>query len=122
MFVTAVLRFAICAPTPAIDPELFTSIPRHLPTTHQLWLSRIMLQTIWRWSHAYDPTVTLNSFVVESIGRTLRAGDGQILAILKTNSFLTVAISLGLRVDIRDLYPPNDKCVTSLSFFYEIRS
>ena len=112
--VTAVLRFVACAPTPtaawrAVGPELFRSMPRHLPTTHQLWLSRIILQTIWRWSHAQDPTVVLNSFVVKSIIRSLRAGDGQTLAILKTNSFLTMTISLGLRVDIRDLYAPNNK-------------
>jgi len=119
LLVTAVLRFAACAPPPpgawqAIGHQLFGSIPRHLPTTRRLWLSRIMLQTIWRWSYAQDPTIALNSSVIESITRTLGAGNGQILAILKTNCFLTMAISLGLRVDIRDLYAPNDKCVIFL--------
>ena len=119
LLVTAVLRFATCALTPTAYREaachkLFSSIPRHLPTTHQLWLSRIILQTIWRWSYSEDQTTALDSIVVDSISRTLRATNGQILAILKTNSFLTMAISLGLRVDIRDLYAPNDKCVNFL--------
>jgi len=33
---------------------------------------------------------------------------------LKTNVFLILAISLGLRIDIRDLYPPNNKSVIFL--------
>jgi len=41
----------------------------------------------------------------------LIAEDDKILAVLKTNLFLTMAISLGLWVDIRDLHPPNNKCV-----------
>ena len=114
--VTAALRFVACAPTQAVGPDFLASIPHRLPTTYQLWLSRIMLQTIWRWSYAHGPTVALNPFVVESIGWTLRANDGQILTILRTNCFLAVAISLGLRVNIRDLYAPNDKCVIFLSF------
>jgi len=116
LLVTAVLRFVAYVPTPtgdwlSISLELFKSIPHHLPTTHQLWLSRIILQTIWRWSYSQDPTIALNPFVMESIRWTFCAGRGQVLAILKTNCFLTMAISLGLRVDIRDLYAPNDKCV-----------
>ena len=119
LLVTAILRFVAYIPTPSVVPpstslEIYNSIPHHLPTTHQLWLSRIVLQTIWRWSYAQNPTIALDPYVIESIGRTFCAGNGQILAILKTNSFLTMAISLGLRVDIRDLYAPNDKCVVFL--------
>jgi len=80
-----------------------------------------VLRTIWRWSYAQDPTIALDPYVIESIGQTFCAGNGQILAILKTNSFLTMAISLGLRVDIHDLYPPNDKCVISY-LLYKIPS
>ena len=111
--VTAVVRFVVC--DQVVGAEFFASVPSRLSTTDQLWWSRIILQTIWRRSCAQDPTVSLNSFIVGSIGQILCAGDGQILTILKTNSFLTVAISLGLRVDIHDLYAPNDKCVMSLS-------
>jgi len=116
LLVTAILRFAAYIPTPLGDwpfvcLELYNSIPDHLPTTHQLWLSRIILQTIWRWSNAQDPTIALDSFVIVSIGRIFCAGDGRTLSILKTNCFLTIAISLGLRVEIHDLYAPNDKWV-----------
>jgi hypothetical protein len=115
--VTAVLRFAAHSPKPlddslSISLDLFKSIPSHLPTMHQLWLSRVMVQTIWRWSHSQDPPIAHNPFAIQSICKTFTAGSGQTLAILKTSCFLTMAISLGLRVDVRDLYVPNNKYVT----------
>jgi len=114
--VTATLRFASHAPTPTEDwvsthIELFYSITRHPRITHQLWLSRIILQTIWRLSNTQDPTIAFNHLVIASICRTSSACNGQILVILRTNCFLTMAISLGLRVDIHDLYAPSNKCV-----------
>ena len=126
LLVTAVLRFAVFVPTPlgdclSISLELYRSIPHHLPTTHQVWLSRIILQTISRWSYAQDPTVALNPFVMESIGRTICAGDGRTRTIIKRNCFLTMAISLGLRVDIQDLYAPNDRCVIFQISVLEVR-
>ena len=114
--VTAILRFAAHSPTPlddslSISLDLVRSVPSHLPTTHQLWLSRVMVQTIWRWSNSQEPAIAHNPFVIQSICKTFTAGSGQILTILKTNCFLTMAISLGLRVDIRDLYVPDNKYV-----------
>ena len=50
------------------------------------------------------------------ICETIAADNDQVLAVIKTNCFLTIAISLGLRIDIRDLYPPNNECVISLPF------
>jgi len=87
------------------------SIPEHLPTTHKLWLSRVILQTFWRWRRVQDLPVVLNPFPVGLFCKRFMAGGDQMLAILKTNSFLTMAISLGLRIDICDLYAPHDKCV-----------
>ena len=121
LLVMAILRFVAYAPArsgnlPSISLELFNSIPRHLPATHQLWLSGIMLQTIWRWSYVQNPTIPLNPFVLGSIRQIFCAGDGQTLSVLKTNCFFTMAISLGLRVDIRDLYVTNDRCVISKYF------
>ena len=120
LLVTATLRFAAHIPIPlddglSISLRLSRSIPNHLPTTQQLWLSRVVLQTIWRWSHSQDPAITLNPFATESICKTFTAGDSQALAILKTNCFLTMAISLGLQVGIPDLYVPDNKCVISQS-------
>jgi len=116
--VTAILRFAAHTPTPlgdalSISLDLFRSISYRLPTTDQLWLSRVVLQTIWRWSHSQDPSITLNPFATQSICKTFTAGSGQTLAILKTSCFLSMAISLGLRVSIPDLFVPRNKCVTS---------
>ena len=118
LLVTAVLRFVADTPTrigdePSINFELFESIPDHLPTTHKLWLSRVILQTIWRCGRTQDPTTTVNFFAIGLICRVCTAGNDQVLTILKTNCFLIMAISLGLRVDIRDLYAPNHKCAIS---------
>ena len=114
--VTAILRFAAHSPTPSDDSlsislDLFKSIPSHLSTMHQLWLSRVMVQTIWRWSRSQDPPIAHNPFAIQSICETFTAGSGQTLAILKTSLFLSMAVSLGLRVDIRDLYVPDNKYV-----------
>lgn len=114
--VIATLRFAAHSPQPLDDSllisvDLFKSIPSRLPTVHQLWLSRVTLQTVWRWSRSQDPSIAHNPLATESIRKTFAAGSGQILTILKTNFFLTTAISLGLQVDIRDLYVPNNKYV-----------
>ena len=42
---------------------------------------------------------------------TFSAEGDNILTILKTNSFLTVAITLGPQIDIRGLHAPHNKCV-----------
>ena len=90
--------------------------PSHLPTAHKLWLSRVLLQTVWRWRRAQGPTGILYSYGMASMCRTFVADGDQMPSILKTNLFLILAISLGLQIDIHDLYPPNNKCV-NLQFF-----
>jgi len=117
---TAILKFAAYTPTflggRSRSLNLFNSIPDHLPITHQLLLSRVMLQTIWRWRNSQDPAAALEIFATKSICKIFTAGNGQTLAVLKLNCFLTLAISLGLRADIRCLYVPNNKCVVPDSF------
>jgi len=92
------------------------SILQSLPTAHKLWLSRVTLQTFWRWRCVHDLPMVLRPFPVELFCERLMADGGQILVILKTNSFLIMAISLGLKIDIRDLHAPNNKCVLSPLF------
>jgi len=87
------------------------SIPDHLPTTQKLWLSRVTLQTIWQWRRIEGPTAILRLSAMESICEIFTVDSDGDLTILKTNCFLTMAIALGLQIDIRDLFAPNDRCV-----------
>ena len=98
------------------------SILKHLPTTHKLWLSRLMLQTVWRWRRVLSPPVIPGFFSVDKSCKKFMADGGQTLVILKTNCFLIMAISLGLRIDIRDLYAPHNECVTLPHPFPGVRS
>ena len=91
------------------DWELSQSLPNRLSAAHKLWLSRVILQTTWRWRRVQGPTGVLRPYMVESMCWTFVADDGQMPYILKTNLFLTLAISFGLLVDFRDLYAPNNK-------------
>ena len=114
--VATVLKFVAWAPSPVptgqfLQPRTFEGIPQRLSTTCKLWLSRVMLQTIWRWRRVQDPTTILRSYPIESICKRLMADGDQIHIVLKTNCVLIMAISLGLIVDVHDLYAPVDKCV-----------
>jgi len=33
----------------------FRNTPKHLSTTHKLWLTKVMLQMLWRWRRVQDP-------------------------------------------------------------------
>ena len=115
LLIVAVLKMVAGVPTqdePFMSLELSRSIPDRLSYAHSLWLSRVLLQTSWRWRHAQGPTGVLNTYAMESICRTFATGGGQMPNILKINLFLVLAISLGLQVDVRDLYVTSDKCVT----------
>jgi len=92
--------------------EFFESMHNRLSTTHKLWLSRVILQTVWHWRRIRGPTGVLDAHGMELVCRTLAADGDQMPNILKTNLFLILAISLGLQIDICDLYPPNHKCAT----------
>ena len=114
-----VLRLVARVPTPDgsfIDSEFMENSLDHLSTAHNLWLSRIILQTIWRWRCVRGPTGVLDVYGMASICEASTADDDQILDILKTNLFLALAMSLGLLVDFRDLYAPDNKYVTFLLF------
>jgi len=97
-------------------------IPEHLPTTHKLWLSRVILQTLWHWRCLLDPPIIPRFFSVDRSCEKLMADGGQMIVILKTNCLLIMAISLGLQIDIHDLYAPHNKCVTLPHLFPEIYS
>ena len=112
--VVAILKFVAQTPSPIPDgliPQSSTisSIPQQLSTTHKLWLSRVILQTVWRWRRVQDPATVLNLAPLGYICSRLMADGDQTLIILETNCVLTMAISIGLVIDIHDLYAPVDK-------------
>ena len=113
MLVTSVLRFVAGTVESSVfgSWDLFKYIPDHLPTTQMVWLSRVLLQTLWRWRRVQGPTTVLNFSAIKPICQMFAMAGDQIISILKTNCFLMMAISLGLQIDVCDLYAPNTKYV-----------
>jgi len=113
MLVIDILRFvADTAGRPTLGRwELLEDVPDHLSITEKLWLSRVILQTLWRRRRVHEPTGVLYFPTMRPICQRFATGGNQIPPILKTSCFLMMAISLGLQVDIRDLYAPNTKYV-----------
>ena len=112
--VMEILKFVAQTPSPISDGHFplswtINALPQQFYTTHKLWLSRVMLQTVWRWRRVQDPTTILRFPQLKHICKRLMADGDQKLIILETNCILTMAISMGLVVDIHDLYPPVDK-------------
>ena len=96
--------------------EVLSNISDHLPTAHKLCLSRLALQTIWRWRRM-EPAAVFNLEMIELFCKRLMANGDHILPTLKINCYLIMAISLGHQVaDIHALFIPNDGCVFSLSY------
>ena len=116
--VVAVLKLVAQAPPPITTEVSLSfgfgdtdSIPEHLSTTCKLWLSRVMLQTVWRWRCVQGPIKSFLFWALDAICERLMADGGQNLIVLKTNCVLIMAMSVGLNVDIHDLYAPVDECV-----------
>ena len=115
LLVVVVLKFVAYDPTldrPCVGWDFSESLPNRFSTAHKLWLSRLILQTTWRWRRVRGPTVVLAVYQMDLVCQTFTADGDQMLDILKTNFFLALAISLGLLIDFRDLYAPNNKYVT----------
>jgi len=114
LLVVAVLRLVARVPTRngrLMGSEFYQSVPEHLSATQGLWLSRVILQTIWRWRCVQGSTGVFGIGEVGAVCQALVATGDQMPNVLKTNLFLVLAISLGLQIDIGDLYPPGNKCV-----------
>jgi len=123
MVLNFVMQAVLCAPSRRSRTSWYNnSIPEHLPTTHKLWLSRVVLQTLWRWRCVQGHPIALPFFPMDDFCKRLMADGGQMLVILKTNCFLTLAIYLGLQIDIHDLYAPHNKCVLSPHLSSGVRS
>jgi len=62
LLVTVILKFIAGTPTNMEEYDVTRYIPSHLPTTHKLWLSRVVLQTIWRWRCVREQTRVLHFY------------------------------------------------------------
>jgi len=108
-----VLVAGVPAPgAPRIDWGPFAFLPKRLSTAHKLWLSRVILQTIWQERRIQGPTGVLDTYCVEMAYQVFAVDGDQMSNVLKTNIFLSFAITLGLQIGIHDLYAPDNMCVT----------
>jgi len=115
LLVVRVLMLVAAMDRAHVDTELYLALVNRLPIAHKPWLSRVLLQTVWRRRRLWGSTGRSGILRVPWVEKVygLFAVDGeQMPDILKANLFLISAISLGLQTDIRDLYAPNNKCVT----------
>jgi len=113
--VVVTLKYITCP----VPPHPFVASPfrwiyKNSSTLQKLLLSRIVLQTVWRLRCAMTPIGVSMLDEMESFCETLTTENDENHTILKTNIFLIMAITLGLQIDIHDLYAPNNQCVISL--------
>ena len=89
------------------------AIPDNLPVMFKVWLSRLMLQTLWRWKRCQGGAILVVDFYDMGLlsGRLMVDG-APVPNIFKTNIILILVVCLGLTVDMRDLYIPNTEYVT----------
>jgi len=97
---------------PCMDWGPLTFLLKRFSTAHKLWLSRVILQTIWQKRRVQGPAGVLDAYWVGTVYRDFATGGDQMSNVLKTNIFLSLAITLGLQIGIRDLYAPDNMCVT----------
>ena len=95
------------------DTQIDHHIVNHLSSAKKLWLSRVMLQNFWRQRRLTPSTSVLSLYPYLFLREGSIADGDNTPILLKTICFLAVAISLGLKVDSRDLCPPNTLCVPS---------
>jgi len=93
------------------------NISDHLPTAHKLCLSRVILQTVWRWRWMTGAPTVFNLEAIDLLCKGLMANGDHSHTTLKMHCLLIMAISLGHQVgEIHTLFIPDDEYVISLSF------
>jgi len=109
-----VLRIALETPNGASFRE-WDNTSDHLPTAHKLCLSRVILQTIWRWRRVTGAPVVFNLEAVDLLCRGLMANGDLSHPTLKIHCLLILAISLGYKFGgINTLFIPDDEYVISV--------
>ena len=75
--------------------------------TFKLWMARVLLQTMWRWRQRYDSNTVICLPNATSVFPFLFDTTTSTPTIFKSTVSITLAIGLGLRVDIHDTYIPD---------------
>ena len=112
--VLELLRRVAYTPSPTLKNTLLFFLyntPKHFSTTEKVWLSRMVLQLLWRWRCVWDPDTTISLDGVECACRKFMEGGDETPAILRTNSLLIISLCLGLQIDICYLFPPDNEYV-----------
>lgn len=93
------------------------SIPDNSSVAFKVWLSRLTLQTVWRWRRCQGDSIPIINFSDIGLlcGRLMTDGVS-VPIIFKANITLTLAICLGLTVDVRDLCIPDTEYVAYFPF------
>ena len=87
------------------------SIPHNLPVGFKVWLSRLMLQTVWRWRRCQAHTLAISFSDAGPLCGRLVANRTLVPTIFKTNTILALATFLELIINVHDLYTLDTECV-----------
>jgi len=98
---------------------MYSRQPETVPTTFKLWMSRVFLQTVWRWRQVCDPDVMISMSNVMAFFPVSSKNRDPLPIALKTTVVLMLAIALGQRVSLDDLYVPDTKCALSFSYIFD---
>jgi len=110
--IASVLDFVAQAPVPI--PEggnlgiRIRTPPKGLSGTFKVWFAKVILQTVWRWRRVQDPATIIDFYWAAAKCGPL-VDDDPVPIVFKTIWILVMAICLGVTVDMRDLYPPNNE-------------
>jgi len=114
------LGTVLATPNPAQcsqELKIFSNIPDNLPMTLKLCLSRVILQTVWRWRRVPDSPAVFNLKAIDLFCKGLMANGDDSRPILKINCLLIIAISLGYQMgNVHSLLIPDNPYVISPFF------
>ena len=110
--IASVLNFVAQTPVPMPDGGplgiCMSAPPINLSGTFKVWLTRVILQTMWRWRRVQHQITIIDPRWVVAKCRSMMDG-GPVPTAFKTIWILILVTCLGVTLDIHDLYPPNDE-------------
>ena len=79
----------------------------NLSSSFKVWFARTILQTVWRWHRIHHQNMFMNPCDMADDPRFLTDGE-PVPTVFNIIWILIQATCLGVTMDIRDLYPPNN--------------